>query len=457
MARARHCAGRLRCGCWPRARRRSRAACWRSCMPSNLRPVSWRAHSGHCWSETRPCRRSSRLSCVGLRRWTEGNASSARLEQIALDFAAADSLVAGSGGALAYWAHRAREGGLGAGPERAADPAERLLGALERAVSVSPPEQRAFDELQRVLREAATASDDALPSDDGLCVAARLQLLLMGRTLGLRTEPELLDSLAAANSDASKLVDAWRYLECIAQPEAPAQTLEEVTRKWSQSSDSLASALEWLAATQRLGQPGRECQARFRLSEQLSGNAAELCAASGALVAHLSGAADAPLLAGSSAPLRLTNLETSPPGCDPRRRAAALQGAATLLGAESEPSLALLRGYNLLAAGDREGALAAFQRYAEAFPDDAAGHEGVLAAARDGDDAVLLAEATAALGRASRDPAHGARLFEEAAGIFLDRLQDAAAGEAALTRAVQLDIRRKSSFDRLFALVRESG
>ncbi|MEY4548761.1 MAG: hypothetical protein RL685_4956, partial [Pseudomonadota bacterium] len=389
---------------------------------------------------------------AGLRRWHAPRApGSARAAETPLDFDAAERHVAGSGAALAYWARRARESGLGAGPERTAEPAERLLGALERAARVSPPDQRAFDDLQSALRDAGDA--DASP----LGVAARLQLLLMGRTLGVRTEPELLERLASINADTSKLVDAWRYLECIAQPEPTAQTLEEVTRRWSQSSESLASALEWLAATQRLGQPGRECQARFRLSELLAGTAAELCSASAALVAHLSGAADAPFLSGSAAPLRLTNLETSPAGCDPRRRARALEGAAPLLGAENEPSLALLRGYNLLAAGDCPAALLAFQRYTEAFPDDPAGHEGILAAARDSDDPVLLAEATAALGRASRDAGHGARLFEEAATIFLDRLQDTSAGEAALTRAVGLDIRRKSSFDRLFGLIRESG
>ncbi len=396
--------------------------------------------------------------CVeaGLRRWAERPMSPARAEQAALDFDAAESHVSGSGGALAYWVRRSRESGLGASPESAAEPAERLLGALERAARISPPEPRAFDELQSALREVCAAGA-ALSDDAALCIAASLQLLFMGRALNLRSEPELLERLAATNVEASKLVDAWRYLELIAQPEVPAPALEEITRKWSESSEGLASALEWLAATQRLGQPGRECQARFRLSEQLTGAAAELCAASGALVAHLSGAAEAPLLAGASSALRLTNLETSPPGTDPRRRARALEAAAPLLGPENEPSVSLLRGYNLLAARDRAAALAAFQRYTEAFPEDPAGHEGVLAAACDGDDPVLLAEATAALGRASRDPGHGARLFEEAASIFLDRLHDTAAGEAALTRAVQLDIRRRSSFDRLFALVRESG
>jgi hypothetical protein len=383
---------------------------------------------------------------AGLRRWHAGRGADA-----ALEFDAAERRIAGSAGALAFWARRARERSMGPIDERGAEPSELLLGALERTIRSNPPSAQLLGELQSALRAVGDA--DASP----LATAARLQILLQGRVLGQGSEPALLDRLAALNPDASRVVDAWRYLECIAQPEAQPQTLEEVTRRWSESSDSLASALEWLAATQRLGQPARECTARFRLSELLSGSAAELCAASGALVAQLSGAAPAPFLAGNTAPLRLTNLETSPPGCDPRRRARALEGAAQLLGAENEPSLALLRGYNLLAAGEAAGALAAFQQYAQSFPDDPAGFEGMLAAARRGDDAALVADATVALARTSRDAAQGARLFEEAATIFLDQLRDESNGEAALVRAVELDVRRGSSFERLFARVRERG
>jgi hypothetical protein len=117
----------------------------------------------------------------------------------------------------------------------------------------------------------------------------------------------------------------------------------------------------------------------------------------------------------------------------------------------------LLRGYNHLAAGESEAAVGAFRRYTDAYPDDPSGWEGLLAAARRGDDAALLAEAAATLGNTSRDPAHAARLFEEAAAAFLDRLGDDAAGRAALARAVELDPSRASSFRRLFELLRESS
>ncbi|HKO95228.1 MAG TPA: tetratricopeptide repeat protein, partial [Polyangiaceae bacterium] len=388
---------------------------------------------------------ASLLIEAGLRHWQARPSAAA-----AQHFEQAERRRPGSALALAHWARRGSERSFGAWDERGAEPAERLLGALERAARADGVHTKQLAELQAALRALGDA--DASP----LATAARLLVLLLGRALGLRSDPALLERLAALHPDASRLVDAWRYLECIAQSEPAPQAFEEVTRKWSESSESLASALEWVAATERLAQPAREVRARFRASEFLPGVAGEQCAASAALVAQISGAAPAPFLTGTSPQLLLTNLETSPPGCDPRRRALALEGAAPLLGPDAEPSLALLRGYNLLATGDGPGALAAFQRYAEAFPDDPAGFEGLLAAARHDDDPVQLAEATAALGRTSRDPAHAARLFEEAAVIFFDQLHDVAAGEAALSRAVELDIRRKSSFDRLFAWVRDS-
>src|SRR5205085_9497663 len=49
---------------------------------------------------------------------------------------------------------------------------------------------------------------------------------------------------------------------------------------------------------------------------------------------------------------RLANLELAPPGCDPRRRAAALLGLGDLLGSESEPVALSLAGMNQLAYGD---------------------------------------------------------------------------------------------------------
>ncbi len=67
----------------------------------------------------------------------------------------------------------------------------------------------------------------------------------------------------------------------------------------------------------------------------------------------------------------------------------------------------------------------------------------------------VVAEACAALGDAVHDDARGAELWEESAFILIDELSDLARGEFALSRAVERDIRRFKSFDKLFRLVRE--
>lgn len=352
--------------------------------------------------------------------------------------------------ALSAWARRA-SAGFDSEQVASADPQERLLGALERATRHAPG-LRELGELNTALR---VAGDDGC--DDGLLLGARLSILTLSRALNARVDSSELDRAASTNADASRLVDGFRYLEQIGQAEPAPRVLEESARRWSDAGGGLVAALEWLAASARSGQRRAECAARVRVSELLSGDAAEHVRAGAALAAHLSQAEAAPYLEGRSAELVLTNLETSPPGCDPARRARALDGLDGLLGAEAEPIAGLLRGYNQLATGDAGAAIGSFRRYTDGFPDDPSGWEGLLSAARRGDDPALLAEAAARLGSTCRDPAYAARLFEEAAVIFFDRLGDEVAGQAALARAVQLDASRSSSFTRLFASLRETA
>lgn len=383
---------------------------------------------------------------AGLTSWQAGQSALAQR-----DFEAAERRGAGCAWALSTWTRRATTDALASLDGRSQEPVERLLLALERATSTTTPNSQHVTELDGTLR----ALGESGPPN--LVAAGRLLSLVLGRALGMRADGAALERFAALSPDAARVAQAWRYLECMGQPAPSPRTLEESTRKWSETSGGLAAALEWLAATQRLAHRRRECEARKRVGELLSGPTREACVASAALVAHLTQAEPTNLLPGVSPALRLTNLETSPPGCDPRRRAAALEGAAELLGEESGPIVALLRGYNQLAVGEVAAAVASFRRYSEAFPEDPSGWEGLLAAARRGDDAVLLAEAAAALGSTSHDPAHAARLFEEAADIFLTRLDDDVAGVAALSRAVDLDIRRTSSFEKLFGLLRDTA
>ena len=81
--------------------------------------------------------------------------------------------------------------------------------------------------------------------------------------------------------------------------------------------------------------------------------------------------------------VRLANLELAGPGCDPRRRAAALLDVGELLGAESTPLATALAGMNQLAYGDVAQALDSFRRVVDAHPEDHRGAGmGLRAAAR---------------------------------------------------------------------------
>jgi hypothetical protein len=390
---------------------------------------------------------ASLLVEAGLSCWWAGDREAAQR-----DFEAAErSPRSARAGTLSQWVRRAAAG-PGSEAETLADTEERLLAALERATSTTTPGPRDLTDINAALRSASSSAADA-----GLVQAARLATLILGRLLGVRSDPAELERTAQLGDDFARLVEGFRYLENIGQAEPAPRALIEATRRWAEGSGGAAAAIEWLAASARAGQRSSEHAARRRLAELLGEGARETVLASASLVVHLAQTEPAPWVEGSSVEVALTNLETSPPGCDPRRRAQALKRAGEILGGDADAMTSLLAGYNLLASGESEAAVEAFRRYTEVFPEDPSGWEGLLAAARRGNDAALLAEAAATLGNTSRDPAHASRLFEEAAAAFLDRLGDDAAGRAALARAVELDPSRASSFRRLFELLRDSA
>src|SRR5262249_34935025 len=151
----------------------------------------------------------------------------------------------------------------------------------------------------------------------------------------------------------------------------------------------------------------------------------------------------------------LANLELAPPGSDPRRRARALLEIGTVHGEEGVGLMTALAGYNQLAAGDAQGAFDSFRQVVEAPPDELVGWEGRRSAAELVGDRGVLAEACAALGDALHDAGAGAAFWEQAALILIDEFKDATRGEFALSRAVERDVRRFTTFDRLFRIVRD--
>jgi hypothetical protein len=193
---------------------------------------------------------ASLLMEAGLACWWAGEREVARQ-----DFDAAErALKNPRAGALSAWARRATAG-FGADTEAPTDGEERLLGALERATRAGAG-VRDLAELAAALR----SSGDAVPAD--LANAARLANLVASRALGVRLDPSELERTASASSEFARLVESFRFLEQIGQPEPSPRALEENARRWCAGDGGLVGALEWLAASVRLGQRRHEHSAR---------------------------------------------------------------------------------------------------------------------------------------------------------------------------------------------------
>ncbi|HWO10685.1 MAG TPA: hypothetical protein VNN80_14430, partial [Polyangiaceae bacterium] len=326
---------------------------------------------------------ASLLVEAGLLCWWAGDRDAAQR-----DFEAAERPSRGGrAGTLSDWVRRAASG-LGESDSAPADAEERLLAALERAASSAAPGLRELNDLNAALRGASEA-------EPGLKQAGQLSSLLLGRLLGVRIDAADLERAAGLNPDFARLIESFRYLECIGQAEPAPRALIDATRRWAEGSGGTLGALEWIAASARAGQRAAEYEARLRLAPHLGGAASEQVRASAALLAHVTQSQAAPWVEGTSVGVVMTNLETSPPGSDPRRRARALERAGEVLGDDTDTMLCLLRGYNQLAAGALDAAVGSFRRYTDAYPEDPSGWEALLAVARRGDDPALLAEAAA--------------------------------------------------------------
>jgi tetratricopeptide (TPR) repeat protein len=216
------------------------------------------------------------------------------------------------------------------------------------------------------------------------------------------------------------------------------------------------AAVEWLAAALGGTDVTVELAARDALARTLSDDAAEAMTCSAAVLRHAAlGTHPDDLLPGTSFATRITNLELSPPGAEPTRRAAALGSLEGSLGDAAETAAVALAAWNKLAAGESGDALVTFQNVTTACPEDLASWEGLRIAAERTGNRELFAMACEQLGARCMNDARGAAFWERAAitwlglGGFDDR------GEHALSAAITRDPARQSSFDKLFRRVRE--
>ncbi len=357
-----------------------------------------------------------------------------------------------AGGALLAWALRAMEPDNLDARRRSLDSQEVLQGALGQL-------ERFGLELGRggsteFAIEALSQIDEGAP--DELLAAADLA---RGASAYFELEQRRkgLERLGKRGPQASALARAAEFDLVLEHGEGGAldgERLEEAARNWVLSDAGVAPALEWLGAAVVKGDPSAEVAALRALSERVPGAQGEALLASAALVASLGEVEQPEYIPGPGQAVALANLELALPGADPKRRTAALIAASASLGDESLGPLLAMAGYNQLAFADFEAALATFRTTVELLPDEIIGWEGLRAAAEALGDRATLAEACAALGDATADARRGAELWELASQILLDELKDNERGEFALGRAVERDIGRFATFDRLFRIVR---
>ncbi|WP_437677631.1 hypothetical protein [Sorangium sp. So ce131] len=305
--------------------------------------------------------------------------------------------------------------------------------------------------------DEALAMLEALESQatEDLALAAALGRLLWQPALADRGAVErALDLIDAHGDGAASIAHAERFRIARTLDQDRALTASRAAA-WAAADPSLHAELEWLGAA--LGAEDREAEvaALSAMARHLEGEARAALEASAAIV----GALDQPnlprpFLSGEFAPAQLANLELALPGCDPRRRAAALHGLGDVLGEDAQLSAIGLAAWSDFAAGDHERALASFRAVVERRPDDLAAWEGVRAASEALRDPVSTALASAQLGALCKDDARGAEFWESAGLLLLQHTEAHDDAEIAFDRAFARDPRRGVAFDRLFRRVR---
>ena len=254
-----------------------------------------------------------------------------------------------------------------------------------------------------------------------------------------------------AGPDAKTFAAAERLR--LAREREPEQAAH-AARAWFDVGGGVPAALEWLAGSMASGDVPEELSARAALGESMKGVVREQILAGISMTRHVRDGGQVPFVPGRSNAVRLANLEVSPPGCDPRRRAEALRAIDGALGDEGQIDALALAGWSMLASGEVEGALEVFAKVTSHREQDVASWEGLRAAAEANEEQETRAIATEMLGQLCADAARSAEHWEHAALDWLD-LGDENRAETALDQSFARDPKRPIAFDKLFRRVRE--
>lgn len=366
------------------------------------------------------------------------------------NFESASPLSTASSSGLLHWALRAAD------PD---SPAARLK-ALRAALDSNGDTD--VYALERFALGLGTAKTQPEKATEGLDAADEVSLGEGGAAVHLaralwphsKQHAAALRHLESQSERGEEIARALRFLEEKFTAKPDPEKLTTLAATWARS-NSVAGLLEWLAQCMAQRATASECEARDALAEHLSGDARSCLEAGTALIRFLAEPTAPALLDSPHPAAALANLETSPPGCDPRRRALALAGTGQLLEDEHEALNLALSGYNELLAQKPEAAMASFRAVVKSFPGDVFGWEGLRLAAQQLEDRRSEAEACSRLGHLTEEPLVAARFFRNGASLLLDDLHDEPVGRIALRRAVELDISHKSSFKRWYAVLRE--
>ncbi|MFT3766320.1 MAG: tetratricopeptide repeat protein [Minicystis sp.] len=313
--------------------------------------------------------------------------------------------------------------------------------------------------LETALGEAsdAVAALETLENDAAGDLAAAASIARL-------TFPAALEGRPAVDRALDFLEDRGREATAVARAERfrLARTIDQdralaVTRasSWAAADAKLYAALEWIGAALAAEDRESEVASRRVAATHFDGAARAALEASAAVVAHLAEpTVPQGFVQSEEAPAQLVNLELAPPGCDPRRRAAALHGLSTALGDDAQVDALALAGWSDLAAGHPDEARKAFRTVVEIRPEDVAAWEGIRAASEALGDHVQAALSCAQLGSLCSDDARGAQFWEQAGVTLLEHTDAKDDAEIAFDRAFARDPARDIAFDKLFRAVR---
>ncbi len=298
---------------------------------------------------------------------------------------------------------------------------------------------------------AGLALEQVVPGDSAIGVAVAFAKVLLDSATNL----EAIDTLVSLVPSFDPVAAALRSRYALANYQPQSAEYLDATQRWAKVDPTIASSLEYLSAARAAGRLEFEFDAWNILSQRTEGTRQFQVDLAQSRV-RLFGDTIAPqLLQSRTVEGRIFNLEASHPGCDPRRRCHSLREFVPMLDESDRGIGEVLIAYNGLAAGLTEEALEQFKNTVSKLPQNPAAWEGLRLAARICEDKLWVAESSEALANLYENSALAAQLYEEAATLWLDELDDESRGERALGLAVSRDVNRFSAFDRLFRRLRD--